>query len=332
MSQRTAIILGGSGFVGTHLVQYTFGKGTYDVIIVGDLVEPLADHPSLIYIPCDVRQPIDLGPFLPYTQDAQITIYNLAALCHVPGYPDEEYFNTNILGAEIVCKFAEAVGCSKIVFTSSIAVYGTSELVKTEETLTQPNNPYGISKLVAEKIHMTWQASVPERNLHILRPGIIFGKGENANFTRLYKAITGRYFFYPGRQDTLKASVYVKDVAAACYYFAENMDGMQLYNLCYPTPPTIAEICNTIASVIGVSPPRITVPASLLLAASSTFQAFLKLFGKKNINLHPDRVKKLMISTNVSGKNLLKLGFTLRYPLAEALVDWLKDNEGKGLF
>ena len=90
------------------------------------------------------------------------------------------YFETNIRGAENVCAFAEKFGIKKIVFTSSIAPYGAAEDLKTEETLPTPNTPYGISKLVAEKIHTIWQAKQPnERQLTIVRPGVVFGKGEN---------------------------------------------------------------------------------------------------------------------------------------------------------
>ncbi|MFR8401120.1 MAG: NAD-dependent epimerase/dehydratase family protein [Faecalibacterium prausnitzii] len=76
--------------------------------------------------------------------------------------------------------FAEKYGIRKILFTSSIAPYGASEDLKTEETLPTPNTPYGISKLVAEKIHQIWQARDPARELTIVRPGIVYGKGSTA--------------------------------------------------------------------------------------------------------------------------------------------------------
>ena len=53
--------------------------------------------------------------------------------------------------------FAEEWNIKKIVFTSSIAPYGAAEELKKEITLPTPNTAYGISKLVAEKIHEKWQ-------------------------------------------------------------------------------------------------------------------------------------------------------------------------------
>ena len=92
----------------------------------------------------------------------------------------------------------------KILFTSSIAPYGAAEELKTENTLPTPNTPYGISKLVAEKIHQIWQAKDSSRELTIVRPGIVYGKGEHGNMTRLYNGQKKRYFFYAGRKDTVK--------------------------------------------------------------------------------------------------------------------------------
>lgn len=114
-------------------------------------------------------------------------IFNFAAVHRTPGHEDYEYFETNIKRAENVTNFAVKYGIKKIVFTSSIAPYGAAEELKSETTLATPNTAYGISKLVAEKIHMIWQnGDIENRQLTIVRPGVVFGKGENGNFTRLY--------------------------------------------------------------------------------------------------------------------------------------------------
>ena len=147
------------------------------------------------FIRCDVRKPIVLEGVNVTADDV---IFNFAAVHRTPGHPDYAYFETNVLGAENVTAFAEKYGIKKIVFTSSIAPYGAAEELKEETTVPTPNTPYGISKLVAEKIHMIWQArNQAERQLTIVRPGVVFGKGENGNFTRLYWGIRGGKFIYP---------------------------------------------------------------------------------------------------------------------------------------
>ena len=101
---------------------------------------------------------------MPFTPTEDDVIFNFAAVHRTPGHEDHEYFETNIRGAENVVAFAEKWNIKKIVFTSSIAPYGAAEELKKETTLPTPNTAYGISKLVAEKIHEKWQngGSVPQ--------------------------------------------------------------------------------------------------------------------------------------------------------------------------
>ena len=106
------------------------------------------------FIGYDIRKPIENLPFTPTEDDV---IFNFAAVHRTPGHEDHECFETNIRGAENVVAFAEKWNIKKIVFISSIAPYGAAEQLKKETTLPTPNTAYGISKLVAEKIHEKWQ-------------------------------------------------------------------------------------------------------------------------------------------------------------------------------
>ena len=161
------IIFGGSGFIGTHLIHLLKnecvkpGDRVYDLDIVmpgeeGVVPGIVEKNDGVEYIRLDVRKPIEFD----FTPTADDVIFNLAAVHRTPGHPDYEYFETNIRGAENVTAFAEKHNINKILFTSSIAPYGAAEELKEETTLPTPSTPYGISKLVAEKIHQMWQASV----------------------------------------------------------------------------------------------------------------------------------------------------------------------------
>ena len=243
------IITGGSGYVGQHLINNLLKENRYKKIINVDKVLPQSTNSKIVQTMVhDLRKPLNKKQFNSFKICEHTPIYNLAAICRIPGFPMKDYFEVNILGARNTCKLAEDLGIKNIVFTSSVSPYGASEELKTEETIPMPDNPYGSSKMAAEYIHRGWQEKSEDRILSILRPGIIFGKNECANFTRLYKSIKGGYFFFPGRKDTKKACVYVKDVARACYYFAQKGPGLHLYNLVYQQPPTIQEICEAIKS------------------------------------------------------------------------------------
>ena len=211
------IITGGTGFIGTHLTNLLNEVHPEAKVWNLDIVKPGTPNPVVknykpavrygetlgsTFVECDVRKPIENLPFVPTSDDV---VFNCAAVHRIPGHEDIEYFETNIRGAENVCAFAEKHGINHIVFTSSIAPYGAAEELKEETTLPTPNTAYGISKLVAEKIHVAWQKGGEGRILTIVRPGVVFGKGENGNFSRLYWGIRKHTFAYPGRKDTIKA-------------------------------------------------------------------------------------------------------------------------------
>lgn len=330
------IIFGGSGFIGTHLIHLlkeevvTENDKIYDLDIVlpgeeGVVPGIVEKNDGVEYIRLDVRKPIDFK-FEPTDNDV---IFNLAAVHRTPGHPDNEYFETNILGAENVTAFAEKYGIKKILFTSSIAPYGASEELKKETTIPTPNTPYGISKLTAEKIHTIWQAKDTSRELTIVRPGVVYGKGEHGNFTRLYWGIRKRYFVYTGRKDTIKACVYVKELVRFFKYrmIDNSFPGVDIFNCTFEPAYTIEQICNTMMEATDMKRHIPLIPGGMLMFAAG----ILGPIGGKKVGIHPARVKKLMVSTNICGKKLAFSGYKFHYTFEESIRDWYKDCNAKGL-
>jgi nucleoside-diphosphate-sugar epimerase len=312
-------IFGGSGFIGSHLVSHIKNQAPDATIYNLDIVECNHNNQS-VFVRCDVRNLIEIC--VPISSSD--IIVNLAAIHRSPGHFDYEYFETNIRGAENICAFAEKNSIQKIIFTSSIAPYGAAEESKEEITLPTPNIPYGISKLVAEKIHEIWQAHDDNRKLLIVRPGVVFGKGENGNFTRLYWAIRRRNFFYAGRKNTIKACIYVKELVNILVTMIDRQQvGVELFNCAFSPAYNIEQIVETIKKVTNLKRNVIKVNGLLLIAVTS----ILSVLGGRKFGIHPARVKKLMISTNISNKKLLSSGYRFKYTFEEALVDWYNDND-----
>lgn len=317
-------ITGGSGFIGTHLTNLLKERFPHCHIYNLDIVEN-SQEGKVTYIYCDVRKPIHLEEVTVTEDDV---IFNFAAVHRTPGHSDHEYFETNILGAENVTAFAEKYGIRRIVFTSSIAPYGAAENLKEEITVPTPNTPYGISKLVAEKIHTIWQAkNSSERQLTIVRPGVVFGKGENGNFTRLYWGLPGRKFMYPGRKDTVKACIYVKELVCFMLYRLEHHEqGVELYNCTFEPAYTIEQIVATMNKVTGLNRTAPLIPAWILMPAAAVIGCLGAPMG-----ICPARVRKLMVSTNICGKKLADSGYHFHYTFEEAIADWFKDNDNQYL-
>ncbi len=340
------IIFGGTGFIGTHLANLLNATHPNDKIWNLDIVDPnkldkMTDEKAIqeyttikqwkspvvdgetrksTFVECDVRKPIENLPFEPTSDDV---IFNFAAVHRTPGHPDYAYFEANIRGAENVCAFADKYGIKNIVFTSSIAPYGAAEELKTEETLPTPNTPYGISKLVAEKIHIGWQNSSADKKLTIVRPGVVFGKGENGNFTRLYWGIKKHMFAYPGRKDTIKACIYVKElVRFIMWNVEERTSKSDLYNCTFEPAYTTEQIVATIKKVTGLTQGVPYIPNFVIMPV-----AFCAKMVGSPMGICPDRVKKLQISTNISGKKLASSGYKFKWTFEEAVQDWFEDNK-----
>src|ERR1700739_3665294 len=242
---KQAIVFGGAGFSGTHLVQFLAVSRKYERLTSVDINEPRARIAGVEYLYHDVRDPIDAK----LSGGAPADVFNLAAIHVTPGHPEGDYYYTNVLGAVNVCRFAKETGSQNVLFTSSISIYGPSEKALDEDTPPAPISAYGRSKLSAEAIHLLWQSEYAARRLTIVRPAVIYGLYERGNFTRLSRLLARRAFIYPGRTDTIKSCGYVKDLISSMLFMASRNEGISIYNFCYQQRTTISEICAAFCEV-----------------------------------------------------------------------------------
>jgi nucleoside-diphosphate-sugar epimerase len=322
------VLFGGSGFVGRHLQKMIFEQKLFATIYVADIRAPREKNDRCVYIPCDVRKPIDKFLFA----ETPSCIVNLAAVHTSPGHPANEYFETNILGAQNICAYADNAGISTLVFTSSISVYGPGEDEKTEESIQMPAIPYGSSKAIAEYIHREWyNKDRNARSLSIVRPGVIFGPGEGGNFTRIANALEKGFFPLPGRTDTIKACLYVKDICRFILSKVQGKTGYCLYNFCLPQKITIGEVVEAFKKVLGYRAMTPVIPLSFITAGVGIL-GMLNIPIVRKMGMVPERIVKLVRSTNISSKKLIESGFSFQFNLEEALRDWSKDCGGKSLY
>ncbi|ALK08695.1 NAD-dependent epimerase/dehydratase family protein [Blastochloris viridis] len=283
------VVFGGSGFVGTHLVRHLAADSADDVVSI-DLLPPRETLAGVDYRIGDVRDLAGLDLGRPVAR-----IYNFAAVHTTPGHPTHDYYDTNILGALEVTRFAARSGAREIVFTSSISVYGPSEDTKTEASPPAPESAYGHSKLIAERLHRHWQEAAPDRRLVIVRPAVVFGPGEGGNFARLAALLKKGVFVYPGRKDTIKACIYVQDLLEAIEFARSQPESVTLFNAAYPQRYTLEQIVETLIRRHFPKARTVLVPLPVVLAAAKLL-TMLDVFG---LGIHPDRVMKLVRSTDI---------------------------------
>jgi GlcNAc-P-P-Und epimerase len=318
----SAIVFGGSGFIGSHFLKRLSEAQRYDALYSVDIAAPRFTTAGVRYVEHDVREPIQRQLF----GEGPFDIFNLAAVHTTPGHEDWEYYWTNVNGATNICAFASVIRASYVLFTSTMMVYGPTETAKDEDGALEPVNAYGRSKILAERIHRQWQAESPEtRRVTIVRPGVIYGLAEQGNFTRLSKALRQRRFVYPGRTDTIKACGYVADLVSSMMQANERNHGVLLYNFCHPERYTSQQICQAFCEVAGYREPRIVVPMWLLQSVAAGFELLKALGFKTDINRA--RVRKLYQSTNMVPKTLPEIGFQYQYDLVAGLRQWKQSSQ-----
>ncbi len=310
---KHALVTGGSGFIGTHLIRMLLADAGIERITVLDLLPPQVSDPRVTYIAADLRTPLDERLTIPAD-----VCFHLAALCKEPKYHWDDYFVTNHIGTRNLCEFLAKEGVPKVIFTSTMMVYRAGEHRYLETDCAAPDTAYGISKLLAEAELHKWAGA--GRVLQIVRPGVVFGQGENGNFTRLYEALKRGRFAYVGRSCTRKACIYVKDCCGFLLHLAASPEAFGIYNAALPRTLTVREICETFCDVFHLNRRIPTVPFRLALLAG--YCGDLANSAGIRTNLHHRRIEKLYYSTDIATEAMLSTGFRPAYGVAEGLLEW----------
>jgi nucleoside-diphosphate-sugar epimerase len=309
-----AVIFGGAGYIGTMLARHFVEANRFNEVIIADIKPPASDVAGVRFVACDVRQPITITP----GESAPEWIFNFAAVHREPGHEAHEYFDTNLAGARNICAWAEQVGCSNILFTSSIATYGPTHGPTTEQTPTYPRTPYGITKLCAELIHEGWQRRETSRRLVVVRPGVIYGPGDPGNILRMIQAVKRGYFFFPGSTAIRKSYGYIFGLIDSIEFMLARAEPSITYNYVEQVTEPIGELVRIVRRCLNSRAPVISMPLWLLAPAADGIQWLTR--GRSPI--HPVRVRKAATPTHIEPALLKTLGFNFRYDFARSLEHW----------
>jgi GlcNAc-P-P-Und epimerase len=309
-------VLGGAGFIGRRLVARLVRHG-YNVR-VGDITAP----PDAIapYMHCDVRDRRSVGEFM-VGLDA---VFNLAAEHRDDIRPVERYRHVNVEGANVVCDCARASGMPRIVFTSSVAVYGLPGIPAREDTPCEPFNEYGRTKLEAEAVYRRWAAEGAAHSLAIVRPTVVFGEGNRGNVYNLaHQVATGR-FVMVGAGRNRKSMAYVDNVADFLVHMLSLGVGVHEFN--YADGPDLD--MNELVSLMRRSLARgggvgVRLPFRLGYAIGAACDAIARLTSAQ-LPISAVRVEKFCADTQVVADRAYGSGFTPCVSLHEALDQFLK--------
>lgn len=320
-------VIGGLGFLGSSLSERLKKSGkdfvVYDVIkesITGQ--SEFADIEKIESLVC---------------LEGSTSIINLAAVHRDDVNPRSRYDDVNIQGSVNVCEAARKQGINKIIFTSSVAIYGFAP-EDTDES-GEPNyfNDYGRTKYLAEKVYKKWYEEDPEnRTLVIVRPTVIFGEGNRGNVYNLLSQIAlGRFVMF-GNGKNKKSMAYVKNVAAFLEYSLSFKPGLHIYNYIdkpdFDINSLVSKTRNTLFKKNNVG---FRLPAFLGIFIGYFADVIAKVTGK-NLPVSSIRVKKFMGTTQFSS-SVSETGFVPSFSLEEGLArtlryEFIEDNSDKRTF
>ena len=322
---NATFIIGGAGFVGSRLVSYLDEKNKKH--FVGDI-----NDSSEKTIKLDIEDLDSLDHI-----NGSDCIVNLAAVHRDDIRPLSRYDDVNVQGSVNVCEAARKHGINKIIFTSSVAIYGFAP-ANTDES-GKPNyfNDYGRTKYLAEQVYKEWQAEDSEnRTLVIIRPTVIFGEGNRGNVYNLLKQIASRRFVMFGNGKNRKSMAYVENVAAFLEYSLSFKPGLHIFN--YIDKPDFD--MNTLVSearktLFGKNNVGIRLPAFLGMTIGYFADVVAKITGK-TLPVSSIRVKKFMGTTQFAS-SVSETGFVPPVSLEEGLArtlryEFLEDNSDKRTF
>ena len=280
-------IIGGSGFVGTNLCRQLHLKQQDFEIIDLKMSNQFSDKCKI----ADVRDVSSLRETI--TGDL---VVNLAAV-HRDDVRDKlEYHRTNVVGAENVALVCEEKGIKKIVFTSTVAVYGFAQPGTNEHGAINPFNEYGQTKFEAEEKLRKWQAD-GENSLIIVRPTVIFGEGNRGNVFNLLNQIASGKFLMVGKGQNKKSMAYIGNIVAFLEACIATEQKYGVYNYVDTPDLTMNELVSQVRAQlkgqIGVGP-RLPYWLGMILGYAADLVAYV---SGKNLPVSSIRVKKFASST-----------------------------------
>lgn len=317
-------VIGGSGFVGTRLINRC---------LESHLVRNLDKAPSSFYddftMPVDVRNKQDLVSNLTGFD----VVVLLAAEHRDDVSPTSLYYDVNVQGMRNTLEAMEANGVRRIVFTSSVAVYGLNKKNPDEKYPIDPFNHYGKSKWQAEEVLQKWHETHPDWNINILRPTVIFGERNRGNVFNLLRQIASGKFVMIGPGNNKKSMAYVGNIIAFIQFLIENKTtGYNVYNYVDKPDFTMNDLVELVGKVLKKKIPSVSIPYSLGMLAGYGFDLIAKLTGRK-LSVSSVRVKKFCATTQYDASEAHNSGFIAPFTLEEGLSNTLdyefikKDHE-----
>jgi UDP-glucose 4-epimerase len=268
VSRTVAVVTGGAGFIGSHLVDRLIGQG-WEVRVIDNFSTGfranLADAPAATVIAADLREP---GMWADACLGADV-LFHLAALPSVQRSVEDPLttHEVNVTGTVHVLDAARRAGVRRVVIASSSSVYGQKGVgARVESATPAPVSPYGVSKLAAEAYGLAYAATYG-MSVVALRFFNVYGPRQDP--LSEYSAVIPRFVsailadqspIVYGDGSQSRDFTHVSDVVAGLCLAADS-DAVGCYNIAGGRQTTLLQLLDHISGITGTDiSPRFAEP------------------------------------------------------------------------
>ena len=264
---RTAVVTGGAGFIGSHMVDLLLERG-FSVRVVDNLVggrlENLAHQNHNAQLSVDVRDLRDVAPGDALFAGAEFVFHFAGIGDIVPSIErPTDYMGANVMGTVHALEAARAAGVRKFVYAASSSCYGlATELPTTERAPINPEYPYALSKYQGEQAVLHWGQVY---KLPVVAIRIFNAYGPRSKTTGAYGAVfgvflaqklNGKPFTVVGDGTQRRDFVFVTDLAHAFLAAAESERQQEIYNVGAGNPQPVNRLVELLGGDVVYVPKR----------------------------------------------------------------------------
>lgn len=254
---KTAVVTGGAGFIGSHMVDLLLGEGFRVHVIdslVGGRLQNLDHHNGNANLAVEVRDIREIEQADPLFKGAEYVFHFAGIGDIVPSIEQPvDYLSTNVMGTVRVLEAARHAGARKLVYAASSSCYGLAQVPTREDAPLQPQYPYALSKYMGEEAVFHWGKvyKLPVNSIRIFNAygirsrtsgayGAVFG-------VFLAQKLAGKPFTVVGDGNQTRDFLYASDVARGFYLAATTDKVNQVYNVGAGSPQSV----NRLVELLG---------------------------------------------------------------------------------
>lgn len=317
----TAFVTGGSGFVGRNLINALLQRG-YRVkalarsTAAADKVRQAGAEP----ISCDIE---DAAAMQAGMQGCEV-VFHAAAKVEEWGDP-ADFYRINVEGTEKTLQAAQAARVKKFVHVGTeAALVGERRLINADETQPRASQPAGLypwSKGLAEERVLA--ANRPDFATVVLRPRLIWGKGDTSLLPQIVAAVKDGSFAWINGGHYLTSTCHIQNVCEGLMLGAEKAPGGSIYFLTDGKPVEFRSFMTRLLATQGITPPTRSIPYPIAITTGIMVENFWRVFRLKS---HPpiNRVRVKLIGQEITvndAKARRELGYQGHVTIEQGLAE-----------